>query len=187
LTLAAVLIGKSDAGQQIVRRAKEAVGAEPTPASTTSGAPITAATPLQAFSFDPAPGDGREHDGDLAALVDGDNATSWDTEGYNSRTFGIKSGVGAYVALPTSTALETLTIQSTTNDWSAAIYVSDNAAATLDGWGSPVQERSAIASGTTRIDLDGRRGRYVLVWITDLGDGAPDARTTISEISVTTA
>jgi serine/threonine-protein kinase len=183
LALAAVLIGKSDAGQQIVRRAKEAIGADPAP-TTTEAPQALAAEGVVAASFDPE-GSGGEHDADLPFLVDGDPTTHWDTEQYNARTFGIKSGVGVYLALPQSQPLQALTVDSPTNGWSAAVYVSDAPGASLAEWGAPVAERQAIAPGTTTFDLDGARGRYVLLWITDLGDGVPRAQTTIAEASLT--
>jgi hypothetical protein len=183
LTLAAVLIGRSDAGQQFVRRAREVVGAEPTP-TTTTAAPAVVASSLVADSFDPEGSDG-EHDGDLPNLVDGDPTTSWDTEGYVSRTFGIKSGVGVHVTLPARAELGDLVITSPSNGWSASVYVADAPATDLGGWGEPVAQRTAIAPGVTTISLD-TRGRSVLVWITDLGDAAPQARTTIDELAVTT-
>jgi tRNA A-37 threonylcarbamoyl transferase component Bud32 len=185
LTLAAVLIGKSDAGQQIVRRAKEAVGAEPTP-TTTAEVPAVSAGIVGAFSFDPE-GDAAEHDGELAQAWDGDTTTAWSTEGYNDRTFGIKSGVGLYVDLGAATDLDTLRVESPTDGWSASVYVADIAAPTLDGWGAVVTERTNIAAGSATFDLDSRRGRYVLVWITDLGSDVPKARTTMSEIIVASA
>jgi tRNA A-37 threonylcarbamoyl transferase component Bud32 len=186
LTLAAVLIGNSDAGQEIVRRAKEAVGAEPAATPATTAAPQDAPTIVQAFSFDPEGTDG-EHDADLPKLVDGDPSTEWTTEGYNVRTFGLKSGVGVYAALPTAGDLRDLTIQSRSNGWSASIYVADAPPTTLDGWGAPVAQRSGITPGVTVVDLDGQHGQYVLVWITDLGDSAPRAQTALGELTVTTA
>jgi serine/threonine-protein kinase len=185
LTLAAVLIGKSDAGQQIVERAKKAVGVEPSPATTTSQAPAATVGDIQAASFDPE-GSGGEHDGDLPHLVDRDPATDWDTEQYNARTFGIKSGVGVFLTLPDTVDLEGLVVQSPSNDWAASVYVADAPAASLDGWGQPVTQRSGIAPGTTTFDLGGRSGRVVLLWITDLGDSQPRAKTTIHELTVTT-
>jgi tRNA A-37 threonylcarbamoyl transferase component Bud32 len=186
LTLAAVLIGNSDAGQEIVRRAKEVVGVEPAPTTTEVASTPVATAQLTATSFDPEGSDG-EHDADLPKLVDGDPSTFWETEGYNARTFGIKSGVGVYVELPAAAELASISVLSPTTGWSAAVYVADDPPASLDGWGTPVTRHTGISPGTTTFDLDGHRGRYVLVWITDLGESVPKARTTISEITVATA
>jgi hypothetical protein len=65
------------------------------------------------------------------------------------------------------------------------VYVADAPAADLAGWGEPVAQRTAVTPGVTTIPLD-TRGRAVLVWITDLGDSTPQARTTIDELVVTT-
>lgn len=186
LTVAAVLIGKSETGQQIVRRAREAVGAaDPAPSSTAPPASRVLGV-AGAASFDPPPGDGTEHDGELARLVDGDPATTWSTEGYDRRDFGIKPGVGVYVDIGVEHEIDTVAISSPTNGWAASVHVASAPAATLDGWGPPVAQRSGLAAGDTSFDLAGATGRYVLVWITDLGEGTP-ARVEIGELTVTGA
>jgi hypothetical protein len=183
LTLAAVLIGKSDAGQQIVRKAKEAVGADPAPTPTTTDAPQAALTGLTAEAFDPE-GTAGEHDDAAPNLIDGDSSTVWDTEQYLDRTFGLKRGVGVYLSLPEQTDLESLVVDSPTNAWSATVYIADSPGSSLESWGQPVAQHGSMAPGQTTFDLDGRRGRYILLWITDLGD---TAKTAIGELSVTAA
>jgi hypothetical protein len=183
LTIAAILIGQSSAGQHIVDRAKKAVGVTGTSTSVPTQANGTPIAPLASASFDPE-GDNEEHDGEARALIDGDPATTWSTERYNSRTFGIKRGVGVYVDLGGSAKLGQLKVTSPTNAWSATVHVSPTAGGSLEEWGAPVASRDTIAAGETTFDLDGAQGRYVLVWITDLGDGSP-ARANIGELVVT--
>lgn len=183
LSVAAVLIGQSDTGQQIVRRAREAVGvgdAGPTtdPPIASRVLPIAAAA-----SFDPPPGDNDEHDSELRFLADGDPTTTWSTEGYERRDFGIKPGVGVYVDIGAEHDIDTVAISSPTNGWAASIHVASEPASTLEGWGPPVAQSAGVAAGDASFDLDGATGRYVLVWITDLGEGAP-ARFEIGELSV---
>src|SRR3546814_18880409 len=73
LALAALLIGKSDAGQEIVRRARDAVGSGTIDTTTTID--TNAVVPVQrAAAFDPAPGDGAEPAAELARVFDGDPA-----------------------------------------------------------------------------------------------------------------
>jgi hypothetical protein len=186
LALAAVLIGNSDAGHQIVRKAKEAVGVEQTDTQAPSTTPTAGALAIVAAgSFDPQ-GDQTEHNGEVQYLTDGDTATTWGTERYNDRGFGIKSGVGVYVELPSVADVRHVAVASPTSNWSASIHVATDKPDSLDGWGPALATRQNIAAGNTTFDVKGARGRYVLVWITDLGDARP-ARAELAEISVTSA
>ncbi|HEY2812935.1 MAG TPA: protein kinase [Acidimicrobiales bacterium] len=144
-------------------------------ASGTTGQDGTV-TISKAAAFDPAPGDGVENDADVPKTIDGDPGTVWQTQGYNNQSFGgLKPGVGLSLTLQGSVALDKLTIQSPTNDWSVQIYVSNGAHPDLGGWGQPVASKDHIPSGTNTFDLGGHSGSAVLVWITYLGDGQPDS------------
>ncbi|MCU1485390.1 MAG: hypothetical protein JWN67_2136, partial [Actinomycetia bacterium] len=117
--------------------------------------------------------------------VDGDKATAWHTSNYNDRDITkLKSGVGLILDLASATKLGQLQIDSPTNGWKVAIYVADSAPATLAGWGSPVTTKSGIPAGTTKLDLGGKRGGAVLIWILDRGDGAGPSSAQISEARV---
>ena len=120
-----------------------------------------------AHAFDPPPGDGHEHDADLPKLTDGDPATVWSTEHYETGFAGLKQGVGFTLVLPNAQKLGHLQIVSPTRGWSASVYVSSAAHAQLAQWGTPVV--SHVVNGTTTFDLHGHTGSAVLVWITDLG------------------
>ena len=137
------------------------------PTSTTK--PTAQATPLTpvAHAFDPPPGDGHEHDPDLAMLTDGDPATTWTTEHYEAGFAGLKQGVGFTLLLNSPQKLERLQIVSPTRGWSANVYVAASPKSQLAQWGSPVA--SHVVNGATTFDLHGRAGSAVLVWITDLG------------------
>jgi serine/threonine-protein kinase len=130
-------------------------------------APAIPITPT-ARVFDPPPGDGHEHDADLPKLTDGNPDTVWSTEHYDSG-FGpnTKPGVGFILELNSPHKLGRLEIQSSTRGWTANVYVAAGPKAQLSQWGSPVA--SHVVNGQTTIDLRGRTGGAVLVWITDLG------------------
>ena len=65
--------------------------------SSAAGPPVAVAS---AKAFDPAPGDGVEHDGDLHNLFDGNPQTTWETQSYASARFGgLKDGVGFALVL----------------------------------------------------------------------------------------
>ena len=119
-------------------------------------------------TFDPA-GDGEENEPRARLAVDGNPATSWNTDRYNTRAFGgLKPGVGLIVELAQAVDLGDLRVTSATSGWSASVYVADRAAGDLAGWGKPVASKSDI-TGDTAFALGGRRGTAVLFWITDPG------------------
>jgi serine/threonine-protein kinase len=188
LAVAGVLIGRSETGGEIVRRAREVVGAEA--ASTTAGTSVTAsdvtggATMVSARAFDPE-GDNDEHDDEVANVIDDDGATRWTSERYFARTFGTKRGVGLVIELSESTRLQGVDVHTTNVGWAGAVYVADQQWATLDGWGQPAATGQAL-QGDARFDVGSARGKYVLVWFTDLGEGTRP-RAEVSAVIVTAA
>ena len=121
-------------------------------------------------SFDPEGSDGEENEARARLAHDGDPATSWTTDRYNTRSFGgLKRGVGLVLGLEGGASLARLEVRSPTSGWSASVYVADQPGRTLDDWGRPVATRSGIAGDAT-FDLRGRRAGAVLVWITDPGE-----------------
>ncbi len=163
LGVVGVLFARSDTGQRMLdgSTTQEAPAAGPTA--------IPKPTPL---AFDPPPGDGIEHDDELPFLVDGDPATLWNTENYNTNLFGgLKPGVGVVLQLSGAAKLEELRVTSPSGGWAAVVLVAATPQATRQAWGEPVATKKGIAEGTTTFDLGGRTGGAVLLWITDLGAG----------------
>lgn len=139
---------------------------------------------LRASAFDPG-GDGHENDAEAARAVDGDRATLWRTEGYNHRDITkLKDGVGLVVRLGRTTSIDGLQIESPTNDWKARIYVANEPADTLAGWGDPVATTGGLAAGTSTVELNGARGAAVLIWIVDRGDAGGRAAAEIAEVTL---
>lgn len=135
-------------------------------------------------SFDPPNGDGEEHDDELRFALDGDAASAWTTEQYSNADFGgLKDGVGLYVMLNERTSLQELVVQSGSSGWSAQVYVADEPASSLDGWGEPVDEKDGI-DGDASFDLGGADGRAVLLWITRLPSSPPVLE--VSELTLST-
>jgi serine/threonine-protein kinase len=161
--------------------------------TTGSSPPAPSVTPVhiqQVSAFDPPPGNGQENDADVGNTIDGNPNTLWQTEGYNSRSFGnLKQGVGLVLTLSQPSDLSTLTITSPTSDWAVEIFVSDSPQSDLSGWGTAVASKDHITSNPTTFDLGGHHGGAVLVWITDLGDGSKDSsgrfHAQIAELSLT--
>ncbi|MEJ7765697.1 MAG: protein kinase [Acidimicrobiales bacterium] len=121
-------------------------------------------------SFDPAPGDGRENDGDLRRLTDGNPSTTWSSDRYRQPpVFGnLKKGVGVVLALREPATLGKLRVSSTSRAWAAQVYVAAAPATALSGWGQPVTKASGI-EGDLELDLEGKVGGAVLLWFTDPG------------------
>jgi hypothetical protein len=69
-------------------------------------------------------------------------------------------------------ALEELHLTADRRGWSAAVYVAGEPADDLAGWGEPVATGADLGTDA-RLGLDGEQAGVVLVWLTDLGDGAP--------------
>jgi serine/threonine-protein kinase len=145
--------------------------------------------------FDPF-GDKTEDDEDAPKTFDGNTATYWHTEYYQDRKFSsspTKKGVGLILSTDRVAKLGQLTVSSPTQDWAAQVYVSDTTHDTLADWGEPVDQKAGI-DGTATFDLHGGPGKFVLLWITDLGSGPPAPGATgppnvtvlVTEVAITT-
>jgi hypothetical protein len=168
LGIVGVLLGGTDVGGELFGTEDETPAGEPEP--------VTISRPL---SFDPE-GDESENDEALPALVDGSADTSWQTDRYNSpRLGGLKPGVGVVLPIATGAELRQLTIDSPTTGWTVVVYVADAPGETLAAWGRPVE--TVEVDGPVEIDLDGRRGAAVLLWITNVG---PDGRVVVDEVQL---
>ncbi len=151
------------------------------PGNVATGASEEAKASVTAVhSFDPA-GDGEENEPRAAQAADGNPATSWNSDRYNTRAFGgLKPGVGLVLELDRPADVAAITVTSATSGWSAAVYVADQPAGDLAGWGEPVTQKSDIA-GDAEFDLGGRKGAAVLLWITDPGTAN---RVEVAEVAV---
>lgn len=148
---------------------------QPPPAPVGSGVAIASAR-----SFDPL-GDGAENEERAPLAVDGNAATAWNTQTYDSRPFGgLKSGVGLVIQLNGSTELRGMEIQSSSQGWAAEVYVAAEVGGSLADWGRRVATSDAI-TGNVSFDLGRQQGGAVLIWITDTGDAR---RVEISEVVV---
>ncbi len=182
LAVAGVLIGRTDAGQDLFNRARDAVAPAEIGQEASSSTPVITTGDLTATDYDPEGGDG-EHPERAVLAVDGDVTTAWTTESYSQRDMGAKRGVGLVVELPQRATVESVEVESGTNDWSGAIYIADAVSPDLDGWGAPVAQASNIA-GAHDFQVGGVDGSVILLWITDVGDGSPRARTEINEMVI---
>jgi serine/threonine-protein kinase len=161
-------------GRELLDRVRDAVrgGGSSAPVALTGSA-----------AYDPE-GTGGENDELAGAVRDGAPDTTWRTERYDDRTLPpFKSGVGIYVSIASARALDALEVDSPTPGWRAQVYVAERPGAAISDWGEPVQEVTAGPAGTTSIDLQERRGAFVLLWFTYVGDG-PESRAEVAEMRV---
>ena len=175
LAVAGVLIGNTLADGGLLGGSDATTSTTQAPADP---APVTITT---ATPFDPEVGDG-ENDEAAPRAFDDDPTSAWVTSTYNSSDFGgLKEGVGLILTLDQTVPLDTLTVSSSTGGWTADVYVGEDAAPDLAGWGEPTVAAQPFAEGETVVDLGGATGDQVLIWITGLPDGGNVA---IADVSV---
>lgn len=200
LGIAGVLLGTTGTGSRFISAVRDSVtgGDDVTTSETTVGDDVAVQPEVPdpgallidgSGVYDPPPGDGQEHTGDLRLAFDGNETTSWTTESYSSRELltenGDKPGVGIVVRITGPADRHRMVITSPTRDWSARAYVSDSPHQDLDAWGEPVAEADGIDDDETTFELAGD-GTYVLLLITDLGDGSVgrNRQVTITEMVI---
>ncbi len=144
--------------------------------SAKSGAAGSAVSLSAAGTYDPA-GGGGEHDSDIGNAVDGNSATYWTTEHYNSQDFGgLKDGVGLVLGAPGAKPLETLTVTSDTPGFAAVVKAGSSAGS------AQIDSGEETVGGKTTFDLNGKAGSVYVLWITRL---APDGVAHVNGVTAT--
>ena len=138
--------------------------------------------------FDPQSAGGSEHTDEIPNLTDNDLETTWTTEGYDTVEFGnLKDGVGFYLVLDEPTDVAEVSIEARSDGANVDIYVAEEPADSIEGWGQPVAGIQGLADGSTPIEVDPPvRGGAVLFWFTRLGDQPEDGRyrVTVADVEV---
>ncbi|MDA0565300.1 protein kinase family protein [Streptomonospora sp. S1-112] len=150
-------------------------------------AELTSIQPASADGYDPPPnGDGEEHGDNAALAIDGDPATGWSTEGYESADFGrLKPGAGLLLDLGQSTEVHELTLNLGSGPANLEILVGDSTDPAELGQGSSPAATQENVSGEVEVELpDPAEGRYVVVWFTSLPQEGSDYRGTINEVEL---
>jgi serine/threonine-protein kinase len=111
-------------------------------------------------SFDPQ-GDGEEHSERVQDATDGDPATYWTTERYDSFS---KPGVGLVLDAGEERQLSQVAVTTDTPGFTAEIRAGDSPQGPFDTVVGP--SRTVADSATW--DLDGAKSRYYAIWITQL-------------------
>jgi hypothetical protein len=119
--------------------------------------------------YDPQ-GDGTEHPDAVPRATDGDPATFWTTETYDTFT---KPGVGLILDAGKEVEIEHLQIASDEPGFTAEILAGNNSS----GGFVPYSEEQEVGSRTTLELAGGKSYRYYVIWITD-----PNRRAHINEV-----
>jgi serine/threonine-protein kinase len=129
-------------------------------------------------------GDGQENPELAEFAIDKDPASAWTTERYNSPELGgLKSGVGLVLDLGRAREVGAVRILTTLPDWRFELRGSTNGSSfsrLADGDG----ETSFVAQGDTTVEIEPRRVRYLLVWITDLAPADGGYRADVARVQI---
>jgi hypothetical protein len=114
-----------------------------------------------------------------------DATQAWTTDLYGNSHFGnLYDGIGLEITLQRSARLGNLQVISTTQGWSGSAYVSTAEVPSgqpIAAWGPPTSSLSDI-NGDATFSLSARNGRFVLLWITNLG---PADQASVAHLAVT--
>jgi eukaryotic-like serine/threonine-protein kinase len=127
-------------------------------------------------AYDPPPGDNAEHDDEVPQATDGDPATAWRTEEYQSDLSQLKEGVGLVLDARREVEPDTITVTSTTPGITAEIRSGDSPSGPFE---QRVSNSQTVAERTT-YQLNDANARYFVVWITEISAGT---RAEIAEVT----
>jgi hypothetical protein len=151
-----------------------------TQAVPTGGLPIAI---LSATGFDPQ-GDGNEKNTQAPRVYDGNPATGWTSEGYNSANFGGlgKKGVGVRLDLGQPTSVNKVVLDLGAGPLDVTVYAAPKGS--LEG--TTVIGTATAAGGRVQLTAAGvmPQAQYVIVWFTKLAPDGGRFRASISEIAL---
>jgi hypothetical protein len=144
----------------------------PAPTAPPRSVPAGEMAIVSSAEFDPQPGDGREHPEQLGFLTDGRDDTMWTTSCYRQRSMAPKQGVGVVLRLSAPARGHRLVLTSPSEGWAASVFVASEVGTRLRDWGPPVSTSDDLGPGEVELELGDADGRFVLIWLTDLGEPA---------------
>jgi serine/threonine protein kinase len=150
--------------------------------ATTTGHPDSS-SPIKVLSVSELTQNGNhptDNVSQLGSLIDGNSATAWEGDVYQSANFGGSGGFGLALDLGSRHTVHELVVSTSMQGWSAEAFTSDSNAPLLSGWGTPTASRSPI-NGSATFSLGGRKASWVLLWMTDPG---PTRQAQIQELTV---
>ncbi|GAA5106510.1 lipid II flippase MurJ [Nocardia iowensis] len=151
------------------------------PTTASGGVPVPV-TGVSVFSPEGTP-DGV---GSVNAVLDQNPATMWRTDQYFQQFPALKKGVGLLATLPSPAKLTNVSINSPSAGTAVEIRTSPTASPTLDQ--TQLIGTAKLGDGITDIPVrTDQAARYVLVWITGLGNSGGQFQTSIADIRLDAA
>ncbi|WP_245659736.1 murein biosynthesis integral membrane protein MurJ [Nocardia gamkensis] len=153
----------------------------PTPAAagpnlTSTGVPVPV-TGVSVFS----PEGTADGVANVQAVLDNDPGTQWRTDQYFQQFPALKKGVGLLATLPAPAKLTSVSINSPSAGTSVEIRTSPTGSPTLDQ--TQLIGSARLDNGVTDIPVRAdQAARYVLVWITGLGNSGGQFQTAVADI-----
>jgi hypothetical protein len=141
---------------------------------TLPGGALEPAEGVTASDYDPL-GDDSEHAEETRLAVDGDAATSWPTEEYDTGSLQ-KDGVGLALDPAEPLPARGLDLQTTTPGFDVTIYGAESSElpASIDsGWTEIASEDALERKGRIDLDTAGRDFTHYLIWITKIPADSP--------------
>jgi hypothetical protein len=172
----------SDAVASTTASAPAVTSSAPAPAPSPAAAPVTPTVlPVTAISaLDPQ--GGGESSETAPRAIDGDPATAWESQRYNSATFaGLKDGMGLLLDLGVEVDVTQVQLSDGGDGGSVSLLTAPGPA--LDG-STPVATTPA-GGPQTLTPAEPVRSRYLVVWFTELPTTEGVFRASVSEIVVT--
>jgi serine/threonine-protein kinase len=161
LALVAVVIGYA------VTRTEKGPGRAATPAPKQGLVDVKLGSKA-ASDYDPE-GDGKESPDATQFAIDGNPTTSWNTETYQGGFEGSnKAGVGLYVDAGAPVAAKRIELVTSTPGFRAAVYAANTVPGSLGGWTKVSPDVSVKEEQTFKLDTEGLRYRFYLLWISEL-------------------
>jgi hypothetical protein len=189
----AVLIGTQVAGPFRVTRSTADQRAAPAVATTTPVAPTSTTTASTTTTTPPpapiVPKTLREYvvsgsadnPATLSRVLDGDPGTVWRTDTYRQQFPVYSPGIGVVAGFGKPTTLRSVTITSPSPGTVVQLRSATGPDVSLAD--TTVLKTTTLAQGATTITLPHRSTRYLLVWITKLGETDGGFRSQIGEIT----
>ncbi|WP_267467254.1 lipid II flippase MurJ [Nocardia brasiliensis] len=119
--------------------------------------------------------------GNVNAVLDQNPATMWRTDQYFQQFPALKKGVGLLATLPSAAKLTNVTINSPSPGTAVEIRTSPTDSPTLDQ--TQLIGSGKLVEGLTDIPVrTDQAARYVLIWITGLGNSGGQFQTSIADI-----
>ncbi len=153
--------------------------------AVSSGAPSSGPLPLVSAKVFVLAGHPADNAAEAVNVIDNNPGTVWTTDFYANSHFGnLYPGIGIAVKLSGVHTLHTMVVTAPVGGWTAESYVASRfpaGASSVGAWGAPTDAKGATGTSTT-FSLGGRRGTWVLLWLTSTG--GPPYRAQIGHISV---